>query len=350
MSGQSGRNLLPTTNCDPFVIAEVGVNHDGDPERALQLVEAAARAGADAVKVQWFRASRLLSRSARLAAYQRDTGETDVQEMLGRLELDAVAMERILERAHECGLAAIATVFSTELVAEATAMNWDFFKTASGDLINRPLLEALGSDGRPLIISTGGSSLEEVRDAIGWIGDVPLGLLHCVSSYPTPSEHAALAGIDVLAGKYGLPVGYSDHTCGWETGGLAVAAGATMLEKHLTWDVSASGPDHASSLDPGSFERYVAFARDARRMLGESLKEVLSIEETVREHARQSVAAGRDLRAGVRLTAEDLTTMRPGSGFSPALIPELLGRRLARDVDRGVLIQQDDLCPSEVCS
>lgn len=350
MSGQSARILFPSDHRDPFVIAEIGVNHDGDPDRALQLVDAAARTGADAVKVQWFRASSLLSKSAQLVTYQRDAGETDVEAMLGRLELDAVAMGRILERAHAHGLAAIATVFSPELVAEAATLNWDLFKTASSDLVNRPLLEALGRDGRPLIMSTGGSSLEEVGEAIGWVGGVPLGLLHCVSSYPTPVEHTALAGIGVLAETFRLPVGYSDHTLGWETGGLAVAAGATMLEKHLTWSRSANGPDHASSLEPDSFKRYVEFARDARRMLGDSCKEVLQIEVPVRENARQSVAASRDLSTGALLGAEDLTTMRPGSGLPPALLPELMGRRLARDVKAGVLLQPEDLCPAEVCS
>ena len=268
--------------------------------------------------------------------------------MLARLELDPSSMHRVLERARACDLVAIVTVFSAVLVPEAAAMEWDCFKTASTDVVNRPLIEALDRTGRPLIMSTGGSSLDEVAAAVGWISDVPLALLHCVSSYPTPPEHAALGGIGALALAFDVPVGYSDHTPGLQTGGLAVAAGATMLEKHLTWDVTANGPDHASSLDPASFKQYVDFAREARRMIGDARKQVLPIEAHVRENARQSIAASRDLGAGIELGLDDLTTMRPGTGLSPAMSPELVGRRLERDIEAGELIQQDDLRPTGV--
>ena len=350
MSARPSRTVFPGDGNDPFVIAEIGVNHDGDPERAMELVDLAAGVGADAVKLQWFQASSLVSSSAGLVQYQREQGEVDAAAMLRRLELEPGTMGSLLERAHARGMAAIVTVFSHQHVGEAAAMDWDFFKTASTDLVNRPLLEALARDGRPLIISTGCSELEEISEALRWVAGRTTALLHCVSSYPTPPEHAALAGIGVLAESFPLPVGYSDHTGGWETGGLAVAAGATILEKHLTWSRSAPGPDHACSLEPEEFKRYVDHARQARRMLGEHSKHVLPIEMAVREGARQSIVACRDLHAGDVLVADDLATMRPGTGLRPALLPDLLGRRLVRDVEAGVLLEMDDLDPSEVRS
>ena len=341
---------LPGGSRDPFVIAEIGVNHDGDSDRAVELVDHAAAAGADAIKVQWFEAERLVSRSAGLASYQREAGELNVGDMLQRLELDADAMDRVIHRARHHGLLAVVSVFSAELVPEAARLDWDLFKTASPDLVNRPLLEAIADLDRPMILSTGGGTMEEIDAALNWIRPVRCALLHCVSSYPTPPQQAALGGIKALAERFRVPVGYSDHTSGWETGGLAVACGATILEKHLTWNVQAPGPDHAASLPPDLFGRYVEFARSSAVMVGETVKAVLPIETEVRENARQSVAAVRDLEIGDRLEAADLTTMRPGHGIKPAAMPGLLGRRLARPVRSGDLILPEDLATSEKCT
>jgi N,N'-diacetyllegionaminate synthase len=341
---------FPGERCDPFVIAEIGVNHDGDPDRAVELVDHAAEAGADAIKVQWFKAAQLVSRSATLASYQLESGEEDVVSMLERLELDADAMNRVIRRARHHGLLAVATVFSAELVPDATELDWDLFKTASPDIINRPLLEALAGTGRPLILSTGGSTLAEITEALGWIETSQCALLHCVSSYPTPPEQAALGGIRALGERFHLPIGYSDHTPGWETGGLAVACGATILEKHLTWDVQARGPDHATSLSPELFGRYVRFARSSARMIGSTDKKVLPIEIGVRDNARQSIAAVRDLAIGDRLEPGDLTTMRPGHGMKPSALPELYGREVVRPIERGDLILPEHLLPLEACT
>ena len=340
--------FLPGTP-EPMVIAEIGVNHDGDPDRALSLVDAAADAGADAIKMQWFEAERLLSDSADLVDYQRSSGETDPVGMLDRLALDRDAMVAVVERARCRGVKALVTVFSPELVPLAAGLDWHGFKTASPDLVNRPLLEALASDGRPLILSTGGSTMSEVGEALHWLGSGSVALLHCVSSYPTPPEDAALGAIPVLAGDFGLPVGYSDHTTDTRTGGLAVCAGATILEKHLTWSNDATGPDHAASLEPSAFAEYVAFARSARLMFGRRRKEVLPIESQVREGARQSLAPTRDLAAGTIIKASDLTTMRPGHGISPARLHEVVGSRLTRDVRRGALLHESDLPVQEGC-
>ncbi len=250
---------------EPYIIAEIGVNHDGQVGRALALTEAAAETGADAVKLQYFRADLLLSKAAKLAAYQRRAGETDPAAMLARLELDLADMALVIERAHELGLHAIVTVFSVDLVAEALELDWDAFKTASPDLVHQPLLEALAEDGRPMIVSTGASTIDEVVRTAEWLAPIRdrVAMLQCVSCYPAPD--AALGGVGAIAHATWLPTGYSDHTEAVETGALAVKAGACIIERHITDDRSRPGPDHAASLDAKQFARYVELCRSALR-------------------------------------------------------------------------------------
>lgn len=323
---------------DPFVIAEIGVNHDGDPARAESLVDEAADAGADAVKFQWFEPRRLLSRSAELVAYQKASGEHDPISMLDRLRLDADGLERARLRAVHHGLLSVVTVFSPELVVEADQLEWDLYKTASPDVVNRPLLEALSSTGKPLIISTGGASLSEVHQAVNWIEPHSPALLHCVSSYPTPIESAMLGGIQALASEFDLVVGYSDHTVSTRSGGLAVACGARILEKHLTWNREANGPDHSASIEPEEFLRYVRFARDARAMIGRSGKNPLPLERDVITASRQSVAVLRNIPADQVLVRDDLTTMRPGTGIPAASLLEFVGCRTRLALTAGTLL------------
>ena len=337
-------------SADPFVIAEIGVNHDGDPARAESLVDSAAAAGADAVKFQWFEPRRLLSRSARLAAYQAAAGEQDPIEMLERLRLDEDGLERARVRAVDHGLRTVVTVFSPELVPSADLLDWDLHKTASPDIVNRPLLEALASTGRPMIISTGGATLSEVRSALAWIEDVRPTLLHCVSSYPTPLDSASLGGIGVLSSEFGLTVGYSDHTVSIHSGGLAVAAGARVLEKHLTWNRDAEGPDHSASVDPEGFSRYVRFARDSRLMMGASGKTPLPVEHDVMTSSRQSVAILRDLPEGHVIVHGDLTTMRPGTGVPAASLSHFIGCRAVRALEGGTLLDPESVQHPEAMS
>lgn len=329
----------------PYVIAELGVNHDGSPARALEMTRAAARAGASAVKLQCFETDRLMSRDSELAPYQIRAGETDPRAMLRRLELAMSDMERVVSLAHELGLHAIVTVFSAELVPAAARLAWDAFKTASPDLINLPLLGALAGTGRPLIVSTGAARMEEVARALAWLGACRgrLALLQCVSDYPAREEEASLGGIAALGAMTDAPVGYSDHTEAPDTGALAVAAGATILEKHLTHDRRARGPDHAASVDEAGLAEYVRLARRAHAMLGARTKVVLEREEAVRRVSRQSLATGRDVRAGEAVQSGDLTCMRPGTGLAPERLASLLGGRWARDVARGMLIREGDV-------
>ncbi len=328
---------------DPYIIAELGVNHDGSLSRALELVEAAHHAGADAVKLQWFETDRLLSSAARLAQYQQQAGVDDPFAMLRGLELGPHEMQTIVESAHGLGLHTIVTVFSLELVGPADRLPWDAYKVASPDIINRPLIDRLMSTGKPLLVSTGAADAQEIQSLTQWLESHPHVLLQCVSAYPTPDESAALAGIRGLSDTAPVPRGYSDHTTATDTGALAVAAGASILEKHLTLDRSASGPDHATSLEPAQFTEYVRLAHRAHAMLGESGKRVLAIEQDVKKTSRQSIVVRRRLESGHVLTRDDLTIKRPGTGIEPWRMDEIIGRRLARTVETDTPLVTRDL-------
>lgn len=341
----AGRSIGPDE--PPYVIAELGVNHDGSLDRALELVDAAADAGADAIKVQVFRAESLMGRAARLASYQRVNGERDPVEMLRRLEMPEQRLRIVVEHARRRRLHAIATVFSVGLVEGAERVGFDAYKSASPDVVHRPLLEAMSATGKPLIVSTGASTLEETLRACAWLrraaDGARLALLQCVSAYPTPDEDAGLGAIATLALETRLPVGYSDHTTGVDTGAMAVCAGACLLEKHLTHNRQAQGPDHAASLEPDELEQYVRLARRAQRMMGGPDKCVRPLERDVREVSRQSVVAARALEPGATIGADDVAYKRPGVGLEPWRVGEVIGRTLARRVDEGAPITPEDL-------
>ncbi len=354
----------------PYFIAELGVNHDGDPARALELVRLAAGAGADAVKLQLFKADLLMSKAAKLAAYQKAAGETDPVEMLRRLELSIDDMTPCVELAHGLGIHAIVSVFSVELVPVARTLPWDAYKSASPDIINRPLLDALAATGKPLIISTGASTLDEVERAVEWLRSIGdrLAVLQCVSSYPTASNEAELGGIMKLCEVFpGLRVGYSDHTPDEITGLDAANCGATILEKHFTYSRNATGPDHAASLEPIGFSNYVNNAKVGRALPGmmtadmpielrqamkyieepppgvKPIKRVLPIEQDVRTVSRQSLTTTRDLPAGHVLARADLTIKRPGTGTPPFELEATLGKRLARAIGADMPLEARDL-------
>jgi sialic acid synthase SpsE len=349
----------------PYIIAELGVNHDGDDDTALHLVDHAAAAGADAVKLQLFEPSLLLSSVARLAGYQKRTGEMSPFEMLERLKLGAERMAPLIERAHDCNMHAIVTVFSVDHVDDAAGLPFDAFKTASPDVINKPLLDALGATRRPLIVSTGAAEAHEVAAAVDWLEPHHdrLALLHCVSCYPTPTEWASLGAIVALRRLFHGPIGYSDHTCDLDTGELAVRLHASILEKHLTHDRRAKGPDHLTSLTPDEFAEYVALARRAwddrahrlgpcsdfecDHRIGSLEKRVLPIEQDVRVASRQSVTTTRVLEAGDVITPADLTIKRPGTGIEPSRLQRVIGRTVSRHVDADAPLAWDDLAGAE---
>lgn len=326
------------------VIAEIGVNHDGDADLARRLIDSAADAGADAVKFQYFRPDRLLSNQAELAGYQRGKAASQ-RELLERLTLSIDALGRLVEHAHGAGVSAVVTPFSPEDPADLAPLGLDAIKTASPDAVNPALLQAAAVLGLPMLISTGTCDMDELDDAAALLRNHSAGgaLLHCVSSYPTPMDDAQLGGIGAMSEALNLPIGYSDHTAATHTGALAVMAGAVVLEKHLTHDRSASGPDHAASLDRAGLAEYVAHVRAAQRALGLRAKRVTDIERDVRRVSRQSVCVVADLSAGHVLRASDLTVKRPGTGQAAASLSAVVGRRLARAVSANDLLMAEDL-------
>jgi len=327
------------------VIAEIGVNHDGSLRRALELVDLAVAGGADAVKLQLFRADQLMNNAAQFASYQ--VGRVDATspaDMLRQYELSTDDTLRIVEAIRSRGLLPIATPFSLADINTVEAMELPAIKIASPDVVNRPLLMRAAKTKRPLLVSTGAATIDEVATCVEWLHDAnaAFSLLHCVSSYPVPIENANLCWISELA-QFGVPVGYSDHTTEMLAGALAVASGASIVEKHLTYDRGAQGPDHSASADPIGFAAYVRAIRLTETLRGVAGKHVLQIERDVRNVSRQSLVAARSLAVGQEVLETDLMVQRPGNGIPAADLSMAIGKRLRRDISAGTLLSWDML-------
>ena len=327
-----------------FIIAEIGVNHDGLMARAMELVDVAAECRADAVKLQVFRADHLMHRSGQFANYQAGQClESDPTEMLRKYELPSHDLKTVVNSIRERGMMPLATPFSLPDVATLAEMDLPAVKIASPDLVNRPLLRQAARLNKPMLLSTGAATMAEVEQAVGWLREwgVPFALLHCISSYPTPNHEANLCWIRELAEKCGVPIGYSDHTTELMSGALAVAYGACIVEKHLTYDRHAVGPDHAASADPKQFAEYVRGIRVADELRGQPGKRVLTIEEDVRQVSRQSLVLCRDVKHGDLLSAQDIIIQRPGTGIPAAMSDRVIGRATLRALEAGTLLQWD---------
>lgn len=348
---QIGRSSIGQ-NQPVYVIAEAGVNHNGDLPTAMRLVEAAAEAGADAVKFQFFSADRLVSESAPTCTYQstHTTGALDQRTLLRKLELPADRFVALKARAHELGLDFLATPFGISEVHALVELGVPAIKIASPDIVNLPLLIAAAETGLPLIVSTGASLLDEVESAVRLLQSRGAGerlvLLHCVSSYPTQPANARLRCIRTLASRFDLPVGFSDHTDDADFSGLAVAAGATLLEKHLTLDRGADGPDHFFSLTPDDFARYASGARKASASLGSGRIECSPEEFEVRKLSRGSIVATTAIPAGRAIHAEQLAVRRPSGGIEPQCWFDVVGMEAATDIPAGAMLNWELLRPA----
>jgi len=332
-----------------FVVAEAGVNHNGSVETALELVDAAADAGADAVKFQLFQAAELVTAGAAKADYQQQAcGGGSQLEMLTHLQLEPGAFTRIRARCLQRNVRFILTPFSIAEVERAVQLETSALKIASTDLNHEPMLRAAVDTGLPLIVSTGAATSDEITAGVRNLLSNPgrsmvpcvdprglkpaarrLVLLHCVSCYPTPVDAAHLRAIRTLQVTFGLPAGYSDHTTSTQTGGWAVAAGACILEKHFTLDRSAAGPDHAMSLTPPELAEYVSNARTAQASLGDAGLGMSELEQDVRRAARRSIVARTQIAAGTQITDQMLILKRPGNGLDPGELDRLVGKRAA---------------------
>jgi N,N'-diacetyllegionaminate synthase len=314
-----------------FIIAEAGVNHNGDLDMALRLIDAAAAAKADAIKFQTFSTERLVTRRAPKAAYQKQT--TDSQEgqyaMLERLELSRSDHECLLAHAQDQGIEFLSTPFDHASVDLLVELGVPAIKIGSGELTNFPLLEHIARQKRVIILSTGMAYLSEVEEAVRCIqaySDAPLILLHCVSNYPAREADVNLRAMLTMRQALGLPIGYSDHTMGVTVPIAAVALGACAIEKHFTLDRSLPGPDHRASLEPDEIRAMVQAIRDVEAALGNGIKRPATSELDTARVARKSIVSQVDIPAGTEITTRMLAIKRPGTGIPPRDLVRVLGR------------------------
>ncbi|MCU4158144.1 N-acetylneuraminate synthase [Carboxylicivirga sp. A043] len=333
-----------------IIIAEAGVNHNGDIELAKQLIEVAADCGADFVKFQTFKADQLVSREAEQAEYQKqNTGKSESQyDMLKRLELSDDEHLLLKEHCIKYNIKFLSTGFDHDSLNFLNSMGMELWKIPSGELTNLPYLEFMASQSQPLILSSGMATKEEINDAIEVLTSKgkskdEITVLHCTTEYPTPMEEVNLKALHDLAQSFGCKVGYSDHTKGIEVPIASVALGATVIEKHFTLDNSLPGPDHKASLEPEEFKNMVKGIRNIERALGTGNKAPTPSELKNKAIARKSIHLRSDLCEGHILTAGDLEMKRPGDGISPMRMYDVIGKKTKRSIDQGSLLQWEDL-------
>ena len=329
-----------------LIIAEAGVNHNGDLELAKQIVKAAANAGADLVKFQTFTAERLAIDSAPKADYQNQTTDQKQSQfsMLRQLELTAEMHEQLIVYCSKQGIGFFSTGFDLQSVDYLASLGADRFKIPSGEITNLPYLRHVGAFGKPLILSTGMATLGEIEAALDAceIAGTPrsrITVLHCNTEYPTPMQDVNLRAMCSIRDAFGVAVGYSDHTLGIEVPIAAVALGATVIEKHLTLDRNWPGPDHKASLEPDEFAVMVRAIRNIEQAMGDGIKRPSPSEAKNKPIARKSLVAARSIKAGERFTPENLTAKRPGTGVSPMRWDEVMGRTATRNYGADEMIE-----------
>jgi len=338
---------LKTGRMPIFIIAEAGVNHNGSLERALELIDAAAEAGADAVKFQTFTAEGLACRNAKKAVYQEETtgAELSQYDMLAALELDEEAHNTLIARCGALGITFLSSPFDLASIDLLSRLGLELFKIPSGEITNLPYLRKIGALGRRVVLSTGMSEMPEIEAALDVL--VPAGtgkdnivLLHCNTQYPTPMEDVNLSAMTTMARVFQVPVGYSDHTVGIEVPIAAAALGAVLLEKHFTLDRSLPGPDHKASLEPDELAAMVRAVRNIEKAMGDGWKRPSASEWENREVARKSLVAARDIHKGELLSEKNLTAKRPGTGLKPMLWDSVIGKKAGRNYMTGEQIEE----------
>jgi N,N'-diacetyllegionaminate synthase len=329
-----------------LVIAEAGVNHNGDITLAKALIDVAVEAGADFVKFQTFKAKNLLTNSAPKADYQvRNSGSEETQyEMIRRLELSEDMHEELLAYCERMNIGFLSTGFDISSVEYLKNLGITLFKVPSGELTNLPFIRHIGSLNSEVILSTGMACLGEIEEAIDLIEKAgthrdKITVLHCTTEYPTPMEDVNLRAMVNIGHALGVKVGYSDHTQGIEIPIAAVALGATVIEKHFTLDRSLPGPDHRASLEPDELKAMVAGIRNIERALGDGIKRPSPSELKNKPIARKSLVAVREIKAGELFSPDNLTAKRPGTGISPMKWDDVIGRTAARDFSEDELIE-----------
>lgn len=331
-----------------IIIAEAGVNHNGSLERAKQLVLKAKEAGVDYIKFQTFKASKLVTKSAKQAEYQQKNignGEDSQYQMLKKLELSPEEHQILIDYCKELGIKFFSTAFDFDSIEYLHSLNLGLWKVPSGEVTNYPFLKRIAAYNEKTILSTGMCDMQDVRNAAealykNGLSKENLILLHCNTEYPTPFEDVNLKAMDALRKEFGVEVGYSDHTKGIEVPIAAVALGATVIEKHFTLDRTLPGPDHKASLEPDELKAMVSAIRNIEKAVaGDGTKHVSESEKKNIAIARKSIVAARDIKAGEIYTEENLTVKRPGSGISPMRWEEVLGLKAKKDFNEDELIE-----------
>lgn len=327
-----------------FIIAEAGVNHNGDLKLARKMVYEAYMAGADAVKFQTFKAELVMSKFAVKADYQKtNTGNDESQlEMVKKLQLPYEAFVDLKAYCDELGIIFMSTPFDLDSIDFLGSMDLAIIKIPSGEITNLPYLTRIGQLNRKIILSTGMATLDEIGEAIRILheaGTQEIAILHCNTEYPTPYCDVNLRAMETIKSRFGLETGYSDHTLGIEVPVAAVAMGATIIEKHFTLDKTMEGPDHVASLEPGELAAMVKSIRNIEEAIGAPDKKPSASESKNMVIARKSIIAKRDIRKGELLTEDNLTVKRPGNGISPMRWYEVIGQTAKRDFIEDELIE-----------
>lgn len=327
-----------------IIIAEAGVNHNGDFENAKKLILAAANAGADYVKFQTFKADKLVSKDAKKAEYQKANLKEDGDsqyEMLKKLEMSEAWHFDLIKYANECGIKFLSTGFDEDSIDFLDSLNIDLFKVPSGEITNKPYLEHIAKKGKPIVISTGMSNLQEIKDAVEvlknhQIDNNKITILHCNTEYPTPMQDVNLLAMKTIQNELGVQVGYSDHTLGIEVPIAAVALGAVLIEKHFTLDRNMVGPDHLASLTPEELKQMVASIRNIELAIsGNGVKEASESEKKNINIARKSMHTNKPLLKGDLLKREDIIMKRPGDGISPMNVDIYINKQIAKNLPLG---------------
>jgi N-acetylneuraminate synthase/N,N'-diacetyllegionaminate synthase len=320
-----------------FIVAEAGVNHNGDIHLAKKLIDAAKNAGADAVKFQAFKAEKIATIYAEKADYQtRNAGKDKSQlAMLKKLELDEKDIGELYNYAQKNNIIFLSSAFDRESIDLLNDLGVSAFKIASGEITNLPLLKYVAKKKKPIILSTGMSTLDEVEQAVKVIrenGTKDIVLLHCVTSYPARKEDVNLRAIETLRREFKLPVGFSDHTLGVTIPIAAAALGAVLIEKHFTLDKSLPGPDHKASLEPNELTEMVTAIRDVEKALGNGVRRLTEEEREIRKKVRRSIVAKEEILKGTIITESMLDFKRPGTGIEPKHLDRVIGRRTKKDI------------------
>lgn len=331
-----------------IIIAEAGVNHNGDFELAKKLVAAAAKAGADYIKFQTFKADKIVSKTAKKASYQErniNDGNDSQYTMLKQLEMPKEWHSKLIQYANEQGIKFLSTGFDNESIDFLGELGSPLYKIPSGEITNKPYLRHIARKGKPVILSTGMANMDEIKAAIdvlckNGISKNDITVLHCNTEYPTPMEDVNLNAMITIQNSLGVKIGYSDHTQGIEVAIAAVAIGATVIEKHFTLDRNLPGPDHKASLEPNELKAMVKAIRNIEKAIsGNGLKEPSKSELKNIVVVRKSIIAARNIQKGELLTIENLTVKRPGNGISPMKWDNIIGQKAIKDFEPDDLIE-----------